>query len=107
MQRLIHKGNPYLQHDRNVANTPMSKELKDWASSPEEWHAEYNSVVNRLTGKAVPVSDLKHADRQVVEKFFQRNFHVDSKTAKDALEMLKAYQHDYLNGFNVNLREFR
>ena len=29
MQRLIHKGNPYLQHDRNVANTPMSKELKD------------------------------------------------------------------------------
>ena len=107
MQRLIHKGNPYLQHDRNVANTPMDKELKDWASSPEEWHAEYNSVVNRLTGKVVPVSDLKPADRQVVEKFFQRNFHVDSKTAKDALEMLKAYQHDYLNGFNVNLREFR
>lgn len=76
---------------------------KKWMSSPDEWFAEYSNIVNRLTGKVVPVSDLSPTNKKIVKKFFMHSFGVDDDAAENALNMLNTYQHDYLQGFNVRL----
>lgn len=76
---------------------------KKWMSDPEEWFAEYSNIVNRLTGKVVPVSDLSPTNKKIVKKFFMHSFGADDDAAENALKMLNTYQHDYLQGFNVRL----
>lgn len=38
-------------------------------SNPEEWFAEYSNIVNRLTGKVVPVSDLSPTNKKLLKSF--------------------------------------
>lgn len=42
---------------------------KKWMSNPEEWFAEYSNIVNRLTGKVVPVSDLSPTNKKLLKSF--------------------------------------
>lgn len=102
--RSIEKINPYNEHTLNLIDMKSPYYSKGWMSDPEEWFAEYSNIVNRLTGKVVPVSDLSPANKKVVKKFFMHSFGADDDAAENALKMIDTYQHDYLQGFNVKLK---
>lgn len=109
MNDFLHNGslekiNPYTEHLINLTNMKSPYYSKDWMSSPGEWFAEYSNIVNRLTGKVVPVSDLSPTNKKIVKKFFMHSFGADDDAAENALNMLNTYQHDYLQGFNVRLK---
>lgn len=99
----LQKRNPYIEHSINLYDMESPYYDKNWMSSPEEWAAEYSNIVNRLTGKVVPVSDLSPVNKKIVKKFFMRSFGADDDAAENALKMLNTYQHDYLQGFNVHV----
>lgn len=108
MNDFLHNGslekiNPYTEHLINLTNMKSPYYSKNWMSNPEEWFAEYSNIVNRLTGKVVPVSDLSPINKKIVKKFFMHSFGADDDAAENALKMLNTYQHDYLQGFNVRL----
>ena len=108
MNDFLHNGslekiNPYTEHLINLTNMKSPYYSKNWMSNPEEWFAEYSNIVNRLTGKVVPVSDLSPTNKKIVKKFFMHSFGADDDAAENALKMLNTYQHDYLQGFNVRL----
>lgn len=108
MNDFLHNGslekiNPYTEYLINLTNMKSPYFSKNWMSSPEEWFAEYSNIVNRLTGKVVPVSDLSPTNKKIVKKFFMHSFGADDDAAENALKMLNTYQHDYLQGFNVRL----
>lgn len=108
MNDFLHNGslekiNPYTEHLINLTDMKSPYYSKKWMSNPEEWFAEYSNIVNRLTGKVVPVSDLSPTNKKIVKKFFMHSFGADDDAAENALKMLNTYQHDYLQGFNVRL----
>lgn len=108
MNDFLHNGslekiNPYTEHLINLTDMKSLYYSKKRMSNPEEWFAEYSDIVNRLTGKVVPVSDLSPINKKIVKKFFMHRFGADDDAAENALKMLNTYQHDYLQGFNVRL----
>lgn len=72
-------------------------------SNPEEWHAEYNNIINRVTnGKVVPVSDLTRDQRDAAINYFMSRFGAKKKSAEQALDMINAYQRDFLQGNRIH-----
>lgn len=72
-------------------------------SNPEEWHAEYNNIMSRITdGSTVPVSDLTSSQRDIVLNYFMNKFGANRTQSNQALDMINAYQRDVLKGANVN-----
>lgn len=93
----------YRTHYDNVKNTNVDPDFKAWMSSPEEWHAEYNNIVNRLTnGSIVPVNGLTRGQRDVVANYFANRFAVKKTQADQALDMIDDYQRNFLQGARVN-----
>lgn len=93
----------YRTHYDNVKNTNVNPDFKAWMSSPEEWHSEYNNIVNRLTnGSIVPVSGLTRGQRDVVTNYFANRFAVKKTQADQALDMIDDYQRNFLQGARVN-----
>ena len=73
-------------------------------SNPEEWHAEYNNIMSRITdGSTVPVSDLTSSQRDIVLNYFMNKFGANRTQSNQALDMINAYQRDVLKGANVNV----
>ena len=93
----------YRTHYDNVKNMNVNPDLKTWMSSPEEWHAEYNNIVSRLTnGSIVPVNGLTRGQRDVVANYFADRFAVKKTQANQALDMIDDYQRNFLQGARVN-----
>lgn len=100
----------YRTHLNNVENMniPLSHkhdaaQYKQWRSSPEEWHAEYNNIMSRITdGSTVPVSDLTSSQRDIVLNYFMNKFGANRTQSNQALDMINAYQRDVLKGAVVN-----
>lgn len=102
MNPVLRKLPEYETHYNNVKNIKVSPEAKVWMSSPEEWHAEYNNIINRVTnGKVVPVSDLTRDQRDAAINYFMSRFGVKKKSAEQALDMINAYQRDFLQGNRI------
>lgn len=93
----------YRTHYDNVKNMNVNPDFKAWMSSPEEWHAEYNNIVNRLTnGSIVPINGLTRGQRDVVANYFADRFAVNKTQANQALDMIDDYQRNFLQGARVN-----
>lgn len=103
MNPVLRKLPEYETHYNNVKNRKVSPEAKTWMSNPEEWHAEYNNIINRVTnGKVVPVSDLTRDQRDAVINYFMSRFGSKKKSAEQALDMINAYQRDFLQGNRIH-----
>jgi hypothetical protein len=99
------RHNPvYRTHYDNVKNANVDSDFKTWMSNPEEWHGEYNNIISRVAnGSVVPVSDLTRNQRDVAINYFMKRFGVNGKQADQALDMIGAYQRDFLQGARVNI----
>lgn len=65
-------------------------------------YAEYNNIINRVTnGKVVPVSDLTRDQRDAAINYFMSRFGAKKKSAEQALDMINAYQRDFLQGNRI------
>lgn len=103
MNPVLRKLPEYETHYNNVKNRKVSPEAKAWMSNPEEWHAEYNNIINRVTnGKVVPVSDLTRDQRDAAINYFMSRFGSKKKSAEQALDMINAYQRDFLQGNRIH-----
>lgn len=108
MNPALHNYPVYRTHYDNVKNANVNPDFKTWMSSPEEWHAEYNNIISRVTdGSVVPVSDLTRNQRDVVTNYFRKRFGVNEKQADQAIDMVGAYQRDFLQGARVNVNNMR
>lgn len=99
------RHNPvYRTHYDNVKNANVGSDYKTWMSNPEEWHSEYNNIISRVAnGSVVPVSDLTRNQRDVAINYFMKRFAVNEKQADQALDMIGAYQRDFLQGARVHV----
>ena len=103
MNPVLRKLPEYKTHYNNVKNRKVSPEAKEWISNPEEWHAEYNNIINRVTnGKVVPVSDLTRDQRDAAINYFMSRFGANKKSAEQALDMINVYQRDFLQGNRIH-----
>ena len=106
------RHNPvYRTHLNNVENMnipPLYKhnaaDYKQWISNPEEWHAEYNNIMSRITdGSTIPVSDLTSSQRDIVLNYFMNRFGANRTQSNQALDMINAYQRNFLKGADVSV----
>lgn len=105
----------YRTHLNNVENMnipPLYKHdaaaYKQWISNPEEWHAEYNNIMSRITdGSTIPVSDLTSSQRDIVLNYFMNKFAANRTQSNQALDMINAYQRDFLKGAAVSANIIR
>lgn len=102
MNPILRKIPVYGAHYDNVKNMKVN-ELKTWMSSPEEWHAEYNNIINRLTeGSVIPVSRLTRDQKGTVVDYFANRFGVNKTQANQALDMIDDYQRNFLQGARIS-----
>ena len=103
MNPILRKIPVYRAHYDNVKNMKVDPEFKTWMSSPEEWHAEYNNIISRLTeGSAIPVSQLTRDQKGIVVDYFANRFGVNKIQANQALDMIDDYQRNFLQGARIN-----
>lgn len=104
MNPVLRKLPEYETHYNNVKNRKLSPEAKAWMSNPEEWHSEYNNIISRVAdGSVVPVSDLTRNQRDIAINYFMKRFGVNVKQAGQALDMIGAYQRNFLQGAWVHI----
>lgn len=104
MNPVLRHRSVYRTHYDNVKNTNVDPDFKTWMSNPEEWHSEYNNIISRVAdGSVVPVSDLTRNQRDIAINYFMKRFGVNVKQAGQALDMIGAYQRDFLQGARVHI----
>lgn len=101
----------YRTHQNNLKDINVPPEYrhnaadyKQWMSSPEEWHAEYNNIMGRITnGSTVPVSDLTSGQKDIVLNYFMNAFGANKTQSSQALDMIGNYQRNFLQGAKVDV----
>lgn len=101
----------YRTHQNNLKDISVppsyrhdAANYKQWMSSPEEWHAEYNNIMSRITnGSTVPVSDLTSGQKDIVLNYFMNKFGANKTQSSQALDMIGDYQRNFLQGANVDV----